>query len=85
VIVAVMSGGETQSTLETFWRNVWLRGPMIFDATGDIATVAYAQPPTLLPFGRSYVISKDKIVVLPHFGYDPDFVSATIDQLLNDG
>jgi hypothetical protein len=24
-------------------------------------------------------------VVLPHFGYDPDFVSATIDQLLNDG
>jgi len=84
VIIAVMSGGETVETLETFWRNVCLRGPMFFDETGAIAVDAYAQPETYLPFGRSFVISADKLVVLPHFTYDPDIIIATIDELLGD-
>ena len=80
-----MSGAETQATLETFWSNVWLRGPMLFDITGAYGIDAYAQPDTQLPFGRSYIIDKDKIVVLPHFTYDPDLVIATIDGLLDGG
>lgn len=87
VYVAVMSGGESAAVLETFWRNVHLRSPMLFDATGAIGSTygLYAQPETLMPFGRSFVIRADGITELTQFTYDPDLVIATIDALLVDG
>lgn len=83
--MGVLSGGETAATLETFWRNVWLRGPMFFDATGAFGVTAYAQPDTLLPFGRSFIVSDDEVVVLAGLTYDPDTAIAAIDALLADG
>jgi hypothetical protein len=87
VVVAVMSGGESQAVLETFWRNVYLRSPMLFDATGAIGGTngLYGQPETLMPFGRSFVIRTDGITELTQFTYDPDLILATIDGLLGDG
>ncbi len=88
VITAVLSGGETAATLETFWKNVYLAGPMFFDASGAIGTVngLYGQPETVsMPFGRSFVIRTDGITELTQFTYDPDLILATIDGLLNDG
>jgi hypothetical protein len=88
VYVAVMSGGESATVLETFWRNVYLRSPMLFDATGAIAAVngLYGQPETVsMPYGRSFVIRTDGITELTQFTYDPDLILATIDGLLGDG
>jgi hypothetical protein len=82
VATAVMSQAESAIRLETFWQNVYLRGQMIFDPTGEIARDAYAQPQTGLPFGRSFVIGPDQTVVLALFGYDPDRVINTIYELL---
>lgn len=83
--MGVLSGGETAATLETFWHNVWLRGPMFFDATGAFGLTAYAQPDTLFPFGRSFVVTDEEIVVLTGLTYDPDTVIAAIDALLAGG
>ena len=77
-----MSQAESRNVLETFWRNVYLRGQMIFDPDGRIARDAYGQPNTGLPFGRSFVIGPDQRVVLPQFGHDPDLVIDTIYELL---
>ena len=82
VVTAVMDQAEMRSKLETFWRNVYLRGQMIYDPTGDIARIAYAQPAIGLPFGRGFVIGPDQTVELPLFGYNPDLIIQTIYALL---
>jgi hypothetical protein len=82
VVAAVMSQAESRATLETFWRNVYLRGPMIFDPNGYVAGTLYAQPNTGLPFGRGFVIGTDQTVVLPHFGHHPQLIIDTITELL---
>jgi thiol-disulfide isomerase/thioredoxin len=82
VVTAVMSQNESRSELETFWRNVYLRGLMLFDPTGSIARDTYGQPPTGLPFSRAFIIGRDQTVVLPFFGHKPQLVIDTIDDLL---
>jgi hypothetical protein len=82
VVTAVMSQGEPRGTLETFWRNLYLRGPMLFDPTGSVGGQDYSQPGTGFPFAREFVIGPDQTVVLAHFGYDPDLIINTIHDLL---
>lgn len=82
-----MSHLEPAETLETFWRNVFLRGPMLFDPSGEISHDAYAGPPAgepALPGSRGFVIGPDGTVALAHFGHDPDLFIETIDGLLHD-
>jgi hypothetical protein len=78
VVAAAMSQLATPEMLETFWRNLYLRGPMINDPSGNIAGVAYAQPDTGVSFGRSFIIGPDQCIVLPLFGHDPQRVIDTI-------
>ena len=78
-----MNQGEARGTLETFWRNVYLRGQMIFDPEGTTGLV-YGQPQTGLPFGRLFVIGPDQVVELPTFGHNPTLIIDTIYELLND-
>lgn len=77
-----MSEAESADTLETFWRNLYLRCPLIFDPVGTIAGDDYDQPRTGLPFGRIFVIGPDQKVALPLFGHDPDRVIAFVEELL---
>lgn len=67
----------------TFWRNLWLRGPMIVDPTGAVAGGEFAQPSTGLPFGRTFVLTQDQTVELPHFGHDPQRVIDTVRAILD--
>jgi|GEM_PF-4870147 len=83
VATAVMSQAESRSTLEKFWRNVYLRGQMIFDPTGETAQRAYAQPDVGFPFGRAFVIGPQQTVVLPLAGYDSELIIDTIYDLLD--
>jgi hypothetical protein len=82
VVTAVMNQAESRSTVEAFWRNVYLRGPLIYDAAGGVARNSYAQPSTGLPFGRGFVIGPDQKVALALFGHHPDLIIATIRDLL---
>ena len=82
---AIMNQAEPRAVVETFWRNIYLRGQLIYDQAGEIAGRAYDQPETGVPFGRSFVIGGDQVVELPLFGYDPDLIIRTIDSLLRPG
>jgi hypothetical protein len=82
VIAAVMNQAEPRAVVETFWRNVYLRGLLIYDEQGHIAGDVYAQPQTGLPFGRGFLIGPDQRIVLAHFGHDPSLVIDAIYELL---
>jgi len=82
VVVAIMNKAEAESTVETFWRNVYLRGPLIYDPEGVIASIKYTQPTPGYPFGRGFVIGPDQTVVLPHFHHDPEVYIEAIYELL---
>ncbi len=84
VVTAVMSQAESRPTLETFWRNVYLRGQMLFDPNGAVAGQTYGQPYTGLPFGRAFIIGPDQTVELPLFGHDPRTVIQTLHDMLGD-
>ncbi|MEW6251498.1 MAG: hypothetical protein AB1716_12680 [Planctomycetota bacterium] len=84
VVVALMNQAESRATLEATWRNVYLRGQVIYDQEGSITRDAYAQPATGLPFGRGFLIGRDQRVVLPLFGYNPQRISANIHELLGE-
>jgi hypothetical protein len=75
--------GETREWLETVWDNYYLRGSIIWDATGNISRQAYDQPDTGLPFGRSFIIDRGGDVVLPYFGHDAARAIKTIYGLLD--
>jgi hypothetical protein len=79
-----MSQLESIERLETFWRNVYLRGPMLFDPTGEVAGEAYGQPFSGLPRSRGFVIGPDGRVALAVVGHDPDRITATLRNLLNE-
>ena len=78
VVTAVISQDEPKATLETFWRNLYLRGTMIYDALGEFSRDAYGQPDVGLPASRWFVIGPDQTIVLPQYGYDPDLAIETI-------
>jgi hypothetical protein len=77
-----MSQAEPREPIETFWRNLYLRGQILFDETGAYGAGAYLQPDTAVPASRAFVIGADQNVVLPHFSYDPDLIIGTIYELL---
>ncbi len=75
--------GETLSWTQTVWDNYYLRGSIIWDATGDNSRENYNQPNTGLPFGRNFIIDQQGNVALAKFGYDPATIIETIYELLN--
>ncbi len=77
-----MSHGEPREVVEELWHNIYLRGPMIFDADGIVAGGKYSQPSTGLPFGKGFVIGPDLIVELPLFGHHPHRIIDKIYELL---
>jgi len=74
--------GETKEWCEEMWSNYFLRGSVVFDATGQIAAAYYKQPNTGLPFGRGFIIDKDGKIALPYFGHDPQMVISKIYEML---
>ena len=78
------SHGETRAWTETVWSRFYLRGSVIFDATGSNSQDYYNQPSTGLPFGRVFIIDQSGNIVKPMFGYAPASVIATIHELLGD-
>lgn len=84
VVTASMSQGESGETLETFWRNLYLRGTMIFDLNGQVAGNDYAQPFTGLPFSRTFVLGPDHRVVLTQYGYNPKRIIEQTHELLDE-
>ena len=70
--------------METVWSRYYLRGNLIWDATGNNSRDYYDQPNTGLPFGRIFIIDQSGNVVRPVFGYDPASMIATIHDLLGD-
>jgi len=76
--------GETLEWCKTMWSNYFLRGQVVFEADGSIATRYYKQPNTGLPFGRGFIIDQNGKVALPYFGHDPQMVIAKIYELLGE-
>ena len=79
-----MSQNEARGVLETFWRNLYLRGTMLYDPDGTYGAIAYKQPTTNVPASRAWVIGPDQTIVLTQLGHDPDDVIGTIHALLAD-
>jgi hypothetical protein len=77
-----MSQAEAREPIEVFWRNLYLRGQVLFDESGAIGAGAYLQPDTGVPASRAFVIGADQTVVLSHFSYDPHYIIDTIYGLL---
>jgi len=75
--------GETEEWFQVFWDNFFLRGRVLFEASGAISRTHYDQPATGLPFGRGFIIGRDGRVVLPYFGHQPEMVIETIRRLLD--
>jgi hypothetical protein len=82
VVTAILSDSETPDVLQTFWSNLYLRGRMIVDPDGRVASGEFAQPATGLPFGRLFVLTQDRTVELPLFGYNPQRVVDVVRDLL---
>lgn len=74
--------GETKEWCEKMWSNYFLRGSVVFEASGQIAAAHYKQPNTGLPFGRGFIIDRDGKISLPYFGHDPQMVINKIYELL---
>lgn len=84
VVVAELNSADPQAIVESFWRNVYLRTPVIYDPNGSVAQGQYAQPLTALPVCRGFVIGPDQTVVWPSFGESNDRIIATIYELLHE-
>lgn len=84
VTIAMMSQKESAAVLERYWRNVYLRAPMLFDLSGATSFVAYAQPPSGLPFSRGFLIGADGVIEETWFGFDADRVKEAIDARLRE-
>ncbi len=76
------SHGETGDWVQVFWDNYFLRGGLLWDATGTTAGGVYGQPNTYLPFGRGFIIDQEGRVALPYFGHQPQMAIAKIYELL---
>ncbi len=76
------SHGETGDWVQVFWSNYYLRGGLLWDATGTTAGGVYGQPDTHLPFGRGFIIDQEGIVDLPYFGHQPQMAITRIYELL---
>ena len=74
--------GESRAWLEEVWSRFYLRGRVIFDATGTTAQLDYAQPSTGLPFARYFIIDQQGDVSLPYFGHDARKAIDAINALL---
>ena len=74
--------GENREWLETVWSNLYLRGTVLCDETGEVSQQSYGQPYTGLPFGRGFLIDPEGRVVLPHFGHQPAMVIDRIREVL---
>ncbi|MHC5025957.1 MAG: hypothetical protein ACYTGR_04255 [Planctomycetota bacterium] len=84
VVMALLSQSDEGTDIQTFWTNYYLRGQVLYDPTGHIGRDLYSQPLSGVPFSRGWIIDTEQNVVLPLFGYDPDRIMATIDELLAD-
>lgn len=82
VEIAILSQGESRDILEEYWRNLYLRGRMLFDPTGEVSLALYDLMDTPTPFGRSFLIDRDQVVVQPSHGYDPQGVLDQLHSLL---
>jgi hypothetical protein len=75
--------GETKVWLKEVWDNFYLRGDVLFDASGQNSLQNYNQPLTDLPFGRAFIIDQTGKVVLPYFTHQADLAIETIYSLLD--
>ena len=82
VVMALMSQSDTPGDIQRFWRNYFMRAQVLYDPSGYVGRTLYSQPPSGVPFSRGFVIDADQNIVLPLFGYDPDVIIATIQDLL---
>jgi thiol-disulfide isomerase/thioredoxin len=78
VIVTMMSQKESAALLQEYWSNVYLRAPMLFDLSGSTSFIAYAQPPSGLPFSRGFLIGPDRVIEETWFGFNADRVKDAI-------
>jgi hypothetical protein len=74
--------GDPEFAFQRYWRNVYLRGLMIHDPTGSIATTAYSQPAIGIPVERAFIVGPDQTVAAPVFGFKPQLMIDTIYALL---
>ncbi|NWF99492.1 MAG: hypothetical protein HXY19_00895 [Thermoanaerobaculaceae bacterium] len=74
--------GETWEWLETVWSHYFLRGEVVYEATGEMSRSVFGQPATGLPFGRGFIVAPDGTLALPYFGHQPQLVIDTINALL---
>lgn len=84
VEVVIVSQSEPESELHDFWTNLYLQGPMLFDAGGYVGGQLYAQPFSGLPFSRGFLIDPNQTVTHPFFGYNPDLIMSSIYGLILD-
>jgi hypothetical protein len=82
VVTAIVSQVDTSPDLENFWSNYYLRGQMLYDPSANVGGTLYQQPYGGVPFSRGWIIGPDGLVVLPVFGYNPQLMIDTIDDLL---
>ncbi|MFO0829300.1 MAG: hypothetical protein U0572_14275 [Phycisphaerales bacterium] len=82
VVVALMSQKETAALLQEYWRNVYLRMPLLFDLPGNVSFIAYAQPLSGLPFSRGFLLAPDQTIVGTYFGFNADRVIDAIRRQL---
>jgi thiol-disulfide isomerase/thioredoxin len=82
VVVALMSQKETAAVLQEYWRNIYLRMPILFDLPGTISFIAYAQPISGLPFSRGFLLAPDQTIVDTYFSFNADRVIDAIQRQL---
>jgi hypothetical protein len=84
VVTAVVSQEDSAAALDTFWRNIYLRGRMLYDPTGNVGRTLYQQPAGGIPFSRGFIIDQEMNVHLAIFGHHPQRVISEIHALLGD-
>ncbi|MBL9118441.1 MAG: hypothetical protein JNL80_00835 [Phycisphaerae bacterium] len=82
VVLAIMSQKESASLLQQYWSNIYLRLPLLFDLPGTASFVAYAQPPSGLPFSRGFLVGPDQVIKETWFGFNADRVVKAINHQL---
>lgn len=74
--------GESLAWMHLWWENFYLRGGVLWDLMGSVASGLYGQPDTHHPFGRGFIIDQQGNVDRAYFGFDPAMIIERIYTLL---
>ncbi|MHC5115138.1 MAG: dockerin type I domain-containing protein [Planctomycetota bacterium] len=83
VAVTIISQSASVEELETFWRNVYLRGRMLYDPDNAVCLGLYDQPFNGMPASRGFLIGPDRKVAGLFFSHDPQRVIDEIQTQLD--